>query len=1014
MPMRLLHISFLLIPLMAAMAAEAPDLSQIPASSGISTHGENTRWHDLEIVGTDSQRRVMVKIDGQRIAVARALVEHDDGEAAHELPKLIKRAAAAEIPLHHLRLERGLLTGIHLRGSNEIVLGNGILLIEKTFNEKALGEKTSLDPLPAQRAALKEAASALAESVSTSSLSPLAQSAVRKILTQLDQSSSAKDDDFNPELVRHLLSNNWLANDFTTNIAYTKLRHALTQAMTLQKGQCFRGDGMALVEWVNALKNRVFVLTTPTGNSRLQNHLQSSYDAPVNAPTPRMLVQYFPADVDPLTSALPTRAEVWWGRERLAWWDSQNGFSADAVRWRTVLPDNGDGVDNQTIEEWRPPHVVLSDANGAITALCTMHGVLRPALPGNHDDQERFLADAARCLPDAKHLDLMGQYLVSYVHDSPDPQRPELIGVHGLSGDIHQTVEQTLNTVCDGQMRGDCDDLSEVYHHLLSRQGHLLHIFSLPGHAACVWSVHEGDLWKTRVLQTGQPLEFSADTLEKTLAQLFKHFDSNYTDGGATVSLLLRFAGENTRSHWRLGSRIMYDQEYARQMIAVQRDWYFFTHAHAIATMKGMIAAGDNDNANWGELSGLFRRTGQWVAATAAERTSLALRKDPLERLDAQFTIISLLSRDHRVVAALREAQTLLQSLDGDFKDQPAVRIKYIQRLSLQLSDDAYQEFRQSLISQQLFPHMEKRRQELSQWARTRFNRRAWAEQAREERFSAEFVIHATAEELLGDTTQLANQPVLQQQLLFADHWLTDLAFLDTGERHDVMAAYAVVGQLDGALIGEAEFDLLLDQATEPTVWTDSHRRRLLGLPQLRFDLPWIRMCVPYWAKRLSSCLSGRQKPIDENAALRLVAHLQTAIDSCARLEINATGLDQTRRWVGLMDSLLRRDADSLRAIFRRYAERHDRKSDEMLTDNLVALARHLPPMWFRRVLTLWDETAATKPGYFALAWGCVQAEAIPQALEVGALAAQRFADDPTFIEEFTYLQHVLAGGTSP
>ena len=119
---------------------------------------------------------------------------------------------------------------------------------------------------------------------------------------------------------------------------------------------------------------------------------------------------------------------------------------------------------------------------------------------------------------------------------------------------------------------------------------------------------------------------------------------------------------------------------------------------------------------------------------------------------------------------------------------------------------------------------------------------------------------------------------------------------------------------------------------------------------------------------------------------------------------MNAPYLDQTRRWVGLMDSLLRHDEDGLRSLFRRYAERHDRKSDEMLTNNLATLARHLPPMWFRRVLTLWDETAATKPGYFALAWGCAQSEAIPQALEVGALAAQRFADDPAFVDEFIYL----------
>ncbi|HEX3134400.1 MAG TPA: hypothetical protein VHX44_12550, partial [Planctomycetota bacterium] len=105
----------------------------------------------------------------------------------------------------------------------------------------------------------------------------------------------------------------------------------------------------------------MFTLTTPSGSARLLAHPPGMQEAP-----PRMVVQRFAAGVDPLSAGMPASAEVWWGRQRVVQWSAVAGLTADRARWRTVLADEGPGVGADTLEDWRPPHVVLTAANGAV------------------------------------------------------------------------------------------------------------------------------------------------------------------------------------------------------------------------------------------------------------------------------------------------------------------------------------------------------------------------------------------------------------------------------------------------------------------------------------------------------------------------------------------------------------------------------------------------------------------------------------------------------------------------
>ena len=253
-----------------------------------------------------------------------------------------------------------------------------------------------------------------------------------------------------------------------------------------------------------------------------------------------------------------------------------------------------------------------------------------------------------QALPDAEHLDLIGEYLLMYAYDSPDPRNPALIGTRTVSGDIHQTAAQTLATTAGGMMRGDCDDLSELDQEIAELQGRNAQMIGLPAHAALVWAEpRPGGTWITYLLQTGQPLGFEAPTLPDSLELAYKSFGSGELFDRTKLEVLLRFSGENTRSSWYLSWRIFADPAYARTMIDVQRDWHFQTYQRAIVKMQELVAGGDEDPANYTELAGLYHYTGQYALGADALAVAIAKSEPGETRLSMQIDrVVALASAD--------------------------------------------------------------------------------------------------------------------------------------------------------------------------------------------------------------------------------------------------------------------------------------------------------------------------------------------------------------------------------
>ncbi|HEX3134401.1 MAG TPA: hypothetical protein VHX44_12555 [Planctomycetota bacterium] len=190
----LLTLSLQTIPLLSVWAVDARTLDALPASAGLVAQDGGTHWRTLTVVSSNAKRAVVLDLGGKQIAVARSLVAQDDGEAAAALPALAERAAAAGLDLSTLCLDRGLLTGVHLRSSDVLVLADTILHRDLLM---APNPQITLT-------ALKDAAAALSKELPTSHLTALGQNAVRRVLDLIDQ-TSVGEDECSPTLVRHLL-----------------------------------------------------------------------------------------------------------------------------------------------------------------------------------------------------------------------------------------------------------------------------------------------------------------------------------------------------------------------------------------------------------------------------------------------------------------------------------------------------------------------------------------------------------------------------------------------------------------------------------------------------------------------------------------------------------------------------------------------------------------------------------------------------------------------------------------
>jgi tetratricopeptide (TPR) repeat protein len=769
----------------------------------------------------------------------------------------------------------------------------------------------------------------------------------------------------------------------------------------------FRWEAGSLVRARNALGGEIWLLRTPgrSAYARPAGMPAYFYELPIHT-----LVVSLPAGADPLADATRwTQAAVFAAGHRIAAW-SDGAFRADPERWRAAYPLGGPGADPGQLPDALPPHIAVLEPDGDLLALLTAHGELRPVEGGEPAKADAFYRDAASVLPDAAHLDLLGQHFLVYTYDSPDTRHPDLIGTRQLAGDIHQTAAQTLATFAGGQYRGDCDDLSELYLEVTRRQGRNAHMIGLPAHAALAWSEPSAEGWRTWVLQTGQPRMFAGRTLRESLEQTYRSFGSGEVLDFTKLEVLLRFSGENTRQSWYLSERIFSDPAYARAMIDIQQDWHFQTYQRAIEKVQRMIDAGDTDPANWSELAGLYHYTGRYAEAADALQHALEAAGPGQTRVslatDRMLALYRAGERDPALALALELRELEIPALERELG-----RALADPRLTLAdalLDPHADADLSLSILAEDVAPLLDPVVAEIAgQLAESDALVKLWNDgavdpvryQLRWFASSAVNALHRTR------TGALAAHPARGALLASARLWIDGVGFHDFDPTESVLARFALVGRLYAVQGRPADLQARLARAGPPPDGDADFGRRDDSEEQIERDLPWIASSPTYWASELAEQFAEKTPRADPARVAELAERVLEARRRARELGLDHAEFDASERAARVLRALVGRRPDELRAVMREVRAANDRRERLELASWIAASARSLPLDWYGRVLEIFREELNYKPTYFWIAWTAALSGAEPHGLLTARFATRQFPRDADFAAEYAYMR---------
>ncbi len=983
----------------------------LPARPDLAARGGRVHWsadpsHEYEVLRARERDFVTLSTPIGELRASWGLLAEWNPAPLRDLPAILGHAQREQIGGEDVVLYEEELSGSYLVGRDFYVLREGVLR-ERPREPLAQATRAAHE---ASRARLSGAVEALVAALPASPIAPESRPAVSDTLAQLELPDVQGSLEFvPPSFARRLVRTGWLDVLGAPRARTAELRDAVLQSERMLPLARFEGAGarMELVE--DAFGNRVWTLSTldRVGYARLAP--PPAYYT--NTAVTRLVVR-LPRGSDPLRDA--TRwiaAELWDGPERIASWDAASlGFTYGRASWRAAFPTTGAGVEWAALPDALPPHILVSAPNGDVLALLTSFGRLDPARGGSEAQAEAFYRAAAEALPDAPHLDLIGQYLLVYTFDSPDPRRPLLVGTRTVSGDLHQTASETLSASAGGMMRGDCDDLSELYQEITERQGRVAHMIGLPAHAALAWAEPQPDSsWLTYVLQTGQPLGFPGPTLVESLELAYKSFGSGELFDQTKLEVLLRFSGENTRSSWYLSSRIFTDAEYARTMIDVQRDWHFQTYQRAIEKMRALIASGDQDASNYTELAGLYHYTGQYaLAADALEEASA--RTPPGEtRVSMSVDRVIALFEAGRVEEARALARDLdqiqiptLEETKGTTLLDP--RLALVDALQVQRGDLAYA---LEILAEQVTPEVEDEIEELAESLEApKLDLETWRLQTEPARGQIRWYV-STGVSLLfatrdGDLAERDERETIEAGIRA---WVDRLAFRELDPSDSPLSRYAVLARVYGARYGQSEIAARVEAAPPPANAAIDHAQRGDGEEQLERDLSFAHVSPTFYAAELASLFARERTTLDVERVQHLARRSEQARSEARALGLDHRGFEREAREVRLIRALALCDEPALRAELREIKLENDRRTRMNAASWVATASRFQTLAQFQRVVAIWREEVDYKPMWFWIAWTAALSGATDQALLVAKSAAADHPDDAAFVEEYRFMQ---------
>ena len=995
-----------------------PQVPSVVARDGVVSWRDGDKVaYTITDVGTDKEATPVIATPIGAIRVTRKLIEDNRTDVLDQLPLLIDQAKAAGLTARDLVLRIGILTGVQLYWPGGLVLTEGV--VKKA--EVALPNRAE------DKEHLVAAITRLIADFPHTELDDLGKKCLEDVLPRLAKDVAKVDtDEVSSSLARRITRFGWLRQFFPKRDA----ADIATVEQLVAKGEqhvpvvLYEGNRVRLSEVRDAFGRDAWILTTPSRCAYLVDHQDPLYYWAWPEAKPKIVVE-LPVGADPnLVNGDPVGARLFVGQEEVAQWTKDRPFTVNKDTWRRVMPaKDHKGIDTNAVTDFMPPHLLITALNGDIIKLVTAGGVLTPPANGGEGECERFLAEAAKVLPDPANLDLIGEYILQYCFDSPDSRYPEMLGTKTIKGDIHQTAPQTIATTCGGMFRGDCDDLAELYQTIAERQGRTAHVILLPSHAAMAFAEKKEDgNWHTYVLQTGPPIEFTDAKLPVALEKAYKSFDEGSAFDPNSLGLLLRFSGENTRSAWRLSWRIFSDPEYAKTMIDVQRDWHFQTYQRGIRTMKKLIADGDQDNANYRELAGLYTFTGQFAEAVHYHQESIRRTDSPENRMNLSVELVGSLFEAKQGGLARETALDILDHQLPALKRNVELKAKIeatqasigIALASALCRGKAYDLALRTLKDTQL-DDVAAKIEQVGAWLNSpRYSQRTWesAQAIQQLRRQMQMFVSISIELLRGyqDSTpiEIQKNPDLQTAARAVQDWLTLIAFHDTDQPEDTLSRYAIAGAYYSAMLGAERLQAMLDAVAWPKDAGYDHAKRIGGLAQLQLDLPWIKLSVPFWSGRLMELFAKENATLDRAQVAKLGGLVASDLAAGKAIGIEQPSFNHQAHLSALITALIAHDATMVRDRLHFVKLKDDKRLRDDTAMWLGQPARFLDLAWYEQVMQIWKDELNYKPKYYLIAWRAALTGAPQQALLTAKLAASQFTDDLSFTEEYEFMRKML------
>ncbi|MEE9390945.1 MAG: hypothetical protein V3W41_00395 [Planctomycetota bacterium] len=976
-----------------AQAGDADTLLEVlPKSPAFVRDGDalflkSAQDQKFRVTGVDGDLRPSIRVGDSEIFVDLKVIERDHFAALDHVSDLLARAQKAEVGLAGIRLGWSLLAGPHLITSDHLIVKDAVLKAE------AASDRADVD------AELKAAVAKLKAMVESWG-SPLARKAVKHLISRLPRHATSDDDDHvTPALARRVVENGWLRNYLGEAQEVKAVEAAVAASLRPRALATFRGEGREYQLLKDTFGRRLWVYRQPEMTTWAADAPEPDYAR--NAPSVKVIVK-IAAGADP-ASAKILEAVAYVEDAELVRWNHQEGLLVEENTWRAHFPAK-DRRRPQVLAGYLPPHLVVPSWTGGVRMLATVHGLVLPPQVGRPSE---FLDQAAKALPDAAHLDLVGEYLFSYVNDSPDTRHPGLIGYEGAMGEIHQSVEQTLATAAGGVCRGDCDDIAELYQALAQRQGRLAHIMNVPRHNALAFAAQDAkEGWRVYVLHTGPPLEFKADKLPEALAAAYRHFGSLESVDPDALPVAIRFSGENTRSMWALGWRIFLHADYATTMIDVQRDWHYHTYARGFDKMKNLVASGDDDPANYLELSGLSERTGQHGQAVGYLRKAMAFGEDPA--LQTRLRLLGDLYELGDRKAIERELKIVDEKINALLRRRnPAVVSSSLNFAALAIMTGKDAVAGRKFVGEHLVRFAGPQLQFMLGTLKDNPKRFEEDPGLAEMRNFVRSFVSLVAETLRLDRDAAFADENMRLAMAHAETWISDIAFSDPDTKDTPALVDSIVGDYYEAAFGRPLFEAMLEKTGKPPASrVTTARAGTAGLVQ---SLAWTKASPYYWAGRLTRLFDEGHATFDQQLAARLSKEFKRTLDQGHPNAQQLQQQDETRRQVEFLLALVAGDAKAIRSHLEWVAEQDDKRRRDSVATSMGQAARFMTAKSWQTALGLFDEVLHHKPSYFAVAWEAVDGDAPQRGLEAAALAVIRFPQDTAFKEEGVFMQKLFA-----